>query len=153
MPDNITLADYLGPAVVDPPPHAAPLSGVHARLGFPSPADDFLDDGIDLHRHLVRNPAATFLYRARGTSMILAGIVDGDILVVDRSVTPLHDDIVVATWDGNAPSCKVLHIARDHIELHTRNPHHRNIVLRPDTDVEMFAVVGVVRKIRRVRAG
>lgn len=149
---DTTFADPLGPALIDAPPHSSPAAGVHARLGFPSPAEDFLDDGIDLHRHLVRNPAATFLYRARGHSMILAGIADGDILVVDRSVTPQHDDLVVASWDGNAPVCKVLFLAADHVELHSRNPHHAHIVLPADTNAEIFAVVGVVRQVRRVRA-
>lgn len=148
---NTTFADPLGPALIDPPAHAAPLAGASARLGFPSPAEDFLDDGIDLHRHLIRNPAATFLYRARGTSMLLAGIADGDILVVDRSVKPQHDDLVVATWDGNAPVCKILFVAADHIELHSRNPHHKNIVLPPETDAEIFVVVGVVRQVQRPR--
>lgn len=72
-----------------------PLSGIRAQLGLPSPADDFIDEAIDLHRLLVRNPSATFLYRADGWSMIGAGICGSDILVVDRSVTPLAGDLVI----------------------------------------------------------
>jgi DNA polymerase V len=108
-----------------------------------------MDDDVDLHRLLVRNPAATYLYRAKGWSMMLAGICDGDILVVDRSVEPRHGDVVVASWDGQQPVCKVLHVAGDHVELHSRNPHCPNIVLAPDTDVEIFAVIGVARTLRR----
>ena len=152
-----TLAHLLGPAAIDPPRVRIPMSGISASLGFPSPADDFLDDSIDLNEHLIRNPAATFHYRAEGWSMLMAGICDGDILIVDRSVTPFDGDVVVAFWEGNQPSCKVLKIAADHIELHSRNPHHPNIVLPPRTEVEVFAVVGVVRQMRRnqsrVRAG
>lgn len=151
-----TYARPIGGALCDPPAHAAPAAGVLTRAGFPSPAEDFLDDEIDLHRLLVRNPAATYLYRAEGWSMMLAGICDGDVLVVDRSVQPQHGDVVVATWDGQQPVCKVLYVASDHIELHSRNPHCANIVLAPDTDVEIFAVVGVARSMRRggnVRAG
>jgi len=144
-----TLAVPLGGALCDAPAHSAPFAGVPTRAGFPSPAEDFLDDEIDLHRMLVRNPAATYLYRASGWSMMLAGICDGDILVVDRSVQPQHGDVVVATWDGQQPACKVLHVAADHIELHSRNPHCQNIVLPPDTDVEIFAVVGVARAFKR----
>jgi len=144
-----TVAVTLGAALCDAPPHATPVAGVPTRAGFPSPAEDFLDDEIDLHRMLVRNPAATYLYRASGWSMMLAGICDGDILVVDRSVQPQHGDVVVATWDGQQPACKVLHVAADHIELHSRNPHCQNIVLPPDTDVEIFAVVGVARAFKR----
>lgn len=144
-----TLAVPLGHAAFDVPKHTVPLDGISARAGFPSPAEDFLDDELDLHRMLVRNPAATYLYRAQGWSMLLAGICDGDILVVDRSVQPQHGDVVVASWDGQQPVCKVLHIAADHVELHSRNPHCPNLVLAPDTDVEIFAVVGVARAMRR----
>ena len=144
-----TVAAPMGAALCDAPLHASPVAGVHARAGFPSPAEDFLDDEIDLHRLLVRNPAATYLYRASGWSMMLAGICDGDILVVDRSVQPQHGDVVVATWDGQQPVCKVLHVTADHVELHSRNPHCPNIVLAPGTDIEIFAVVGVARALRR----
>ena len=144
-----TIAVPMGAALCDAPPHATPVAGVRTRAGFPSPAEDFMDDEIDLHRLLVRNPAATYLYRASGWSMMLAGICDGDILVVDRSVQPQHGDVVVASWDGQQPVCKVLQVAADHVELHSRNPHCPNITLPPDTDVEIFAVVGVARSLRR----
>ncbi len=126
-----------------------PLAGVRASLGFPSPADDFLDDNIDLNELVVRNPPATFYYRAEGWSMLMAGVCDGDILAVDRSVTPADGDLVIACWEGNQPACKILKVCSDHIELHSRNPHFPNIVLEPDTEVEVFAVVGVVRTLRR----
>jgi DNA polymerase V len=152
-----TYAHLLGPVAVEPSRQPLPMGGARIALGFPSPADDFLDDGIDLNEALIRNPAATYLYRAEGWSMIHAGICDGDILIVDRSVTPLDGDVVVATWDGNQPTCKVLKIASDHLELHARNPHCPNIVLPAEAEVEVFAVVGVVRQMRRshgrVRAG
>ena len=152
-----TYARILGPVASYPKPMALPVGGARVSLGFPSPAEDFLDDGIDLNEALIRNPAATFLYRAEGYSMIHAGICDGDILVVDRSVTPLDGDVVVATWEGNQPTCKVLKLTSDHVELHSRNPHIPNIVLSPETEVEVFSVVGVVRQMRRssgrVRAG
>jgi DNA polymerase V len=133
------------------------MAASRASAGFPSPAEDFLDDGIDLNDALIRNPAATYLYRAEGWSMLHAGICDGDILIVDRSVQPLDGDIVVATWEGNQPACKVLKVMGDHLELHSRNPHCPNIVLGPEAEPEIFAVVGVVRQMRRshgrVRAG
>lgn len=144
-------------AAIDPPRLFAPVAGARAMLGFPSPADDFIEDGIDLNQLLVRNAPATFYYRAEGWSMLMAGICDGDILAVDRSVTPQHGDLVIATWDGNQPTCKILVITNDHIELHSRNPHCPNIVLPPGTEVEVFAVTGVARQVHRgtprVRAG
>jgi DNA polymerase V len=103
---------------------------------------------------LIRNPAATYLYRADGWSMIGAGICDGDILVVDRSVQPRAGDIVIAVWDGNQPTCKVLQTFEHHIELHSANPDYPPIVLAPGTEVEVFAMVGLARQIiRRPRRG
>ncbi|KRG65789.1 peptidase S24 [Stenotrophomonas terrae] len=144
-----TTAALLGPARIDGPVRSTPLAGAHARLGFPSPADDFLDDSVDLHRLLVRNPAATYLYRADGWSMLGLGVSDGDILVVDRSVRPTSGDLVIAVWDGNQPTCKVLKLFQHHIELHSANPDFPPIELTPGTEVEVFAVVGVARQIKR----
>lgn len=144
-----TTATLLGPAAIDPPAGLVPIAGAHARLGFPSPAEDFMDEEINLHRLLVERPAATYLYRADGWSMSGVGINDGDILVVDRSVRPMAGDLVLAIWDGNQPTCKVLEVFQDHIELHSAHPDHPTIVLDPGTEVEVFAVVGVVRKMQR----
>lgn len=146
-----TLAHPMGPAAIDPVVQLCPLAGVRARLGFPSPAEDFLDDSIDLNDWLVRNAPATFYYRADGWSMLLAGICDGDLLVVDRSVTPVNGDLVIAIWEGNQPTCKVLKIFASHIELHSAHPEHAPIVLEPDTQLEAFAVTGVARQIQRRR--
>ncbi|GJD85517.1 LexA family protein [Methylobacterium haplocladii] len=79
-----------------------PLMGPAVCAGFPSPADDFMEEALGLPRWLVPNPPATFLWRVSGSSVIRAGIHDGDIVVVDRSVTPAHDDIVLAIIDGTA---------------------------------------------------
>ena len=81
--------------------------------------------------------------------MLLAGICDGDFLAVDRSVTPEDGDVVIACYDGNQPTCKVLKVCSDHIELHSRNPRFPNIVLPPGTEVDVFAVVGVIRSMHR----
>ncbi len=152
-----TYAIPLGLALVDPPPLRLPLGGVRVEAGFPSPAEDFMEDRIDLHEWLVTNPPATFYYQASGWSMVLDGICNGDTLVVDRSVHVQDGDLVIAMWDGQAPVCKRIKIASDHIELHSRNPHFAPIVLAAGTEVEAFAVVGICRKIvregRRVRFG
>ncbi len=73
-----------------------PLFSAHVPAGFPSPADDHIEGKLDLNEHIVRRPAATFFVRASGESMRDAGIFDGDLLIVDRSVTPQPDDIVIA---------------------------------------------------------
>ncbi|WP_395795253.1 LexA family protein [Aquimonas sp.] len=151
LPESTYLLPVL-PAAIDPPAVEVRTGSALVELGFPSPAEDFEDDSLDLNRLIVRNAPATFFYRASGNSMILAGICDGDLLAVDRSVTVQDGDTVFATWDGNAPCCKILRILGDHVELHSANPRHAAIVFPPGAEVEVFAVVGVARSLRRVRA-
>jgi DNA polymerase V len=81
-------------------PLALPLYLSAVSAGFPSPADDFLDRPLDLNEHLIRNPAATFFVRVSGDSMLGAGIHNGDILIVDRSLDPTPGRIVIAAVDG-----------------------------------------------------
>ena len=68
--------------------------------GFGAAADDYMERGIDLNEQLIRNKAATFFMRVSGNSMINAGIFDGDIVIVDRSVKPVNGKIVIAVIDG-----------------------------------------------------
>lgn len=77
-----------------------PLYLSPVKAGFPSPADDFIDRKLDLHEYLVHNEAATFFLRAQGDSMTGAGIHDGDLLIVDRSIEASHNKIVIAAIDG-----------------------------------------------------
>lgn len=74
------------------------LSAVAA--GFPSPADDFIDKTLDLNELLVSNPTATFFVRVSGDSMMGAGMHDGDIIIVDRALTPKNNDVVIAALNG-----------------------------------------------------
>lgn len=69
--------------------------------GFPSPAEDHVEGKLDLNQHLIRRPAATFFVRASGESMRDAGIFDGDLLVIDRSLTPQVGDVVIAVVQGD----------------------------------------------------
>ncbi len=68
--------------------------------GFGAAADDYMERGIDLNEQLVRNKPATFFMRVRGNSMINAGIGDGDIVIIDKSITPCNGKIVIAVVDG-----------------------------------------------------
>ena len=77
----------------------AKMSGTVAA-GFPSPAEQYLEPPLDLNELLVKRPAATFFVRVSGDSMIGAGIHDGDILVVDRSLRPVSGDVIIASVDG-----------------------------------------------------
>lgn len=74
------------------------LEGV--RAGFPSPAADFIDLAIDLNQHLIKHPSATFYARAKGDSMKDAGIYDGDLLIVDKSIDPINGKIAICYIDG-----------------------------------------------------
>jgi DNA polymerase V len=69
--------------------------------GFGAAADDYMERGIDLNEQLIRNKPATFFMRVSGNSMINAGIYDGDIVIVDRSIKPQNGKIVIAVIDGD----------------------------------------------------
>ena len=93
------------------------------KAGFPSPADDYTHDSIDFNRDLIRNPDATFYGRVDGDSMIDAGICDGDIAVIDRSVEAQDGDVVVA-FVNNEFTIKYLdlsHKEEGYIELRPAN--------------------------------
>ena len=69
--------------------------------GFPSPAEQYQEPPLDLNELLVKRPAATYFVRVEGDSMIGAGISDGDLLVVDRSLSPADSDVIIASVDGD----------------------------------------------------
>lgn len=77
-----------------------PVFQSRIKAGFPSPADDYIEKTLDFNELLVKRPAATFCMRVSGDSMINAGIIEGDILVVDRSIRPKNNQIVIAVLDG-----------------------------------------------------
>jgi DNA polymerase V len=77
-----------------------PMAGTAISAGFPSPADDFLENRLDISQLLIQHPDSTFYARVQGSSMQDAGINDGDILIVDKSLTPQNNDIAVCFLDG-----------------------------------------------------
>lgn len=81
------------------------------KAGFPSPAQDYVENGIDLNRELIKNPSSTFFGRARGTSMEGAGIFDGDLLIIDKSLEPREGAIAVCFIDGEF-TLKRIHFER-----------------------------------------
>ena len=84
-----------------------PMMGPSLCAGFPSPADDYVEDALDPSRLIVTNPTATFMWKVCGSSMVRAGIRDGDYVVVDRSLVAKAGDVVVAVIDG-MPSAKLV---------------------------------------------
>eukprot|EP01048_Picozoa_sp_COSAG05_P033683 COSAG05_NODE_13650_length_422_cov_0.959752_2_plen_97_part_01 len=77
-----------------------PVYSSQVSAGFPSPADDYLEGRLDLNAHLIKNKAATFIVRASGESMTGAGIFDQDLLLVDRSLTPISGNVIIACIQG-----------------------------------------------------
>jgi DNA polymerase V len=77
-----------------------PLFQTGISAGFPSPADDYIEDRIDLNRELIKNPSSTFFGRVNGDSMVKAGIGNGDLIVVDKSIEPKNNSVVVCIIDG-----------------------------------------------------
>ena len=108
--------------------------------GFPSPAQDYMEGGIDLNRELVKNPAATFFGRVKGDSMTGAGIDDGDLIVIDKSLEASEGDIAVCFLDGEF-TLKRIHIEKDVLWLVPENPKYRKIKVTAD---QHFMVWGVV---------
>jgi DNA polymerase V len=84
-----------------------PLSLSMIAAGFPSPAEDYIEDRIDLNSHIVKRAVSTFFARANGDSMINRGIYSGDLMVIDRAKTPVDGSIVIAAIDGDM-TCKIL---------------------------------------------
>lgn len=81
--------------------HFAYIASPCPQAGFPSPAADYVEESIDLNRLLISNPPATFLARIQGDSLKDRGLLDGDVVVVDRSQTPMRGKVVVASFDGD----------------------------------------------------
>ena len=81
--------------------------------GFPSPATDYMENKLDLNEHLIKHPAATFIVKAKGLSMTDAGILSGDLLIVDRSINPKSNNIVIASIFGDL-TVKKLQKKRNH---------------------------------------
>ena len=108
--------------------------------GFPSPAEDLGAQRIDLTQMLVVHPQATYFLRARGHSMVDAGIFDNDILVVDRAVKPRHNHVVVAIVDGDL-TVKYLYQRAGRIKLRAANPTFPDILPKEGQTIEVWGVV------------
>jgi|TARA_B100001105_G_scaffold146625_1_gene117481 DNA polymerase V len=117
-----------------------PLYSNKVPAGFPSPADDHMEGKLDLNNHLVKHPTATFFVRASGESMVGAGIHDGDILVVDRSLEPRHGKIIIAAVDGQL-TVKRLQKRGSKTLLAPENKKYKPIELTENNDVKIWGVV------------
>lgn len=113
--------------------------------GFPSPALDFEDLKIDLNKHLIRNPSATFFGKVKGQSLKNAGIEDGDLMVIDRSAQPLNNKIAVVFLDGEF-TAKRIQKRGNEIWLVPENEAYQPIKLDPDNQFLVWGIVTYVIK-------
>ena len=115
------------------------------KAGFPSPAADFDGTKISIDQLVIKNEAATFYAKASGHSMIGAGIDDGDILVIDRSIEPTHNKIAVCFIDGDF-TIKRIKIEEDCVYLQPENPKYQPIKVTEDNDLIIWGIVTYVVK-------
>ncbi len=117
-----------------------PLYASAVSAGFPSPADDYLELSLDLNKYLIKHPAATFYVRVKGDSMINAGIHDGDLLIVDKSVEPENNDVVVCVINGEF-TVKRLKKVNEEIYLIPENSHYQAVKISENMDFQVWGVV------------
>jgi DNA polymerase V len=128
---------------------AIPLFNSKVSAGFPSPADDYLEDTVDLNKFLINHPAATFIVRAGGESM-MTYIHPNDLLIVDRSITPVLGHIVIAVVDGQL-TVKYLRNATNGWLLMPMNPKFKSIPIHENADVCIWGVViHIIRTVERI---
>ena len=136
---NSATSQTVPQLIADVPLFAKLLIG-RVCAGFPSPAEDLGYQRIDLTKVLIVHPQATYLLRAKGNSMMGAGIFDNDILVVDRAIKPRHNHIVIAIVDGDF-TVKRLYMFDGQTKLMASNPAFPDILPIEGQTVEVWGVV------------
>lgn len=116
----------------------------HVAAGFPSPANDYIENHLDLNKLIVKNPSATFFVRVKGDSMKDAGIFSDDILVVDRSLEPAHGKIVVAILNGEFTVKRLSLGPRNLVSLLPANDSYPVLRLSADADFQIWGIVTYV---------
>ena len=110
------------------------------EAGFPSPADDHLDVSLDLNKYLIKHPASTFYIYVKGDSMIEEGIYSGDIMIVDKSLNPKSNDIIIAVINGDF-TVKKLYKKNNNLFLIPANKKYGLISITDEMDFEIWGVV------------
>ena len=117
-----------------------PLALSHVEAGFPSPADDYMEGALDLNEHVIKHPSATYFVKASGDSMIGAGIFNGDLLIVDRSLEASSGKVVIAEVDGQLTVKRLLKL-NDSFSLQSENSSYPPIDLQEGNEVVVWGVV------------
>lgn len=121
------------------------------KAGFPSPAQDYITESIDLNKMLVRHPASTFYAKVVGDSMSGEGIYEGDILVIDRSIEAEHGDLAVCCLDGEFTLKRLCMNRGERLYLMPSNRKYRPIEVTPESDFMVWGVVTYTIKSNRRR--
>ena len=117
-----------------------PLLSDSISAGFPSPADDYTEENIDLNEYLISNPFSTFFLRVKGDSMINSGIKDKDLIIVDKSLTAKPGNIIIAMIDGEF-TIKRLSIKDNELYLKAENDNYPDFIFRDHFDIQIWGVV------------
>ncbi len=117
---------------------------VRAAAGFPSPAENYIEEQLDLNKYLIKNKESSFFVRVSGDSMIDVGIFDNDILIVDRSLTPTRQSIILASLDGELVIKKLIKDRLKNYYLKSENINYPNIKINSNTDTIIWGVVTYV---------
>ena len=117
-----------------------PLLSDAISAGFPSPADDYTEENIDLNDHLISNPFSTFFLRVKGDSMINAGIQDKDLIILDKSLTAKPGNIIIAMIDGEF-TIKRLSIRNNELYLKAENNTYPDFKFKNHIDIQIWGVV------------
>ncbi|PSR53259.1 peptidase S24 [Adhaeribacter arboris] len=120
-----------------------PFFSCYISAGFPSPADDYLEDRINLNSYLIQNPTSTYMMRVKGNSMQDANIHEGDILVIDKSLKPNDGVPVVCFLDGEF-TVKTFRKINNKLYLEPANPAYKPIEITDDMDMRVWGVVAWV---------
>lgn len=121
------------------------------RAGFPSPAQDYITESIDLNKELIEHPASTFYAKVVGDSMSGEGITEGDILVIDKSLEPEHGDLAVCCLDGEFTLKRLNFVDGNRLYLMPSNRRYRPIEVTEDNDFLIWGVVIYTIKANRRR--
>ncbi|WP_412070607.1 LexA family protein [Rubrivirga sp. IMCC43871] len=141
-PGALLITGYVPAGEVSPGP-ALPLVLSRVSAGFPSPADDYVEGHLDLHELTGALSPSCYWMRAEGESMTGAGILSGDLLLVDRAIEPANGDVVVASIDGELTVKRFLRRGR-RTALLAANPHYPTIELREGQELVVWGAVTFV---------
>lgn len=125
-----------------------PFAPGGVSAGFPSPADDFLEQTLDFNKEFIKNPSATFYAKVKGNSMKDVGIDNGDVLVIDKSLEPKNNDIAVCFLDGEF-TVKTILIEKDVVWLVAQNEEYKPIKVTSENELTIWGIViNVIKSFR-----